>query len=172
MADKPALLLLTRPDCQLCEEFREALEQAFPGRFAVREACVDDDPEWPGRKDLTLVGIARTVAICLEVATTLAARGIEAEVVDLLSLYPLDEACLAASVRRTHRLVVVDEDHPHCSIATDIAARLQALVFGELAAPIKLVTGRHVPVPYSTPLESAYVPSTERVEAAVREVLG
>lgn len=51
---KPALLLLTRPDCGLCEEFREALEQAFPGRFDVREACVDDDPEWRRRYGLKI----------------------------------------------------------------------------------------------------------------------
>jgi acetoin:2,6-dichlorophenolindophenol oxidoreductase subunit beta len=122
--------------------------------------------------DVTLVGIARTVAVCLEAATALASRGVEAEVVDLLSLYPLDEAHVADSVRRTRRLVVVDEDHPHCSIASEVAARLQAAAFGHLDAPIKLVTGHHTPLPYTAPLESAYVPSAERVEAAVWEVLG
>jgi acetoin:2,6-dichlorophenolindophenol oxidoreductase subunit beta len=123
----------------------------------------------PGR-DVTLVGIARTVSACLEAARTLADEGIEAEVIDLLSLYPLDEERLAASVRRTRHLVVVDEDHPHCSVAADLAARMQAAAFDRLAAPIKLVTGHHTPVPYSAPLESAYVPSAPRVAAAVREV--
>ena len=52
MTSKPALLLLTRPECGLCDEFREALEQAFPGRFEVREACVDDRPEWRARYGL------------------------------------------------------------------------------------------------------------------------
>jgi pyruvate/2-oxoglutarate/acetoin dehydrogenase E1 component len=122
-------------------------------------------------RDVTLLGIARTVAICLQVAAALEGEGIDAEVVDLLSLYPLDEECIASSVRRTHRLVIVDEDHPHCSIATDVAARMQDLAFGILAAPIKLVTGHHTPLPYTAPLESAYVPTAERVEAAVREVL-
>jgi hypothetical protein len=51
---KPVLLLLGRPECQLCEEFRDALEQAFPGRFEVRESCVDDDPEWQRRWGLKI----------------------------------------------------------------------------------------------------------------------
>jgi hypothetical protein len=54
MSRKPVLLLLGRPDCSLCEEFREALEQAFPGRFELREACVDDDPEWRRRYGLKI----------------------------------------------------------------------------------------------------------------------
>jgi pyruvate dehydrogenase E1 component beta subunit len=67
--------------------------------------------------------------------------------------------------------VVVDEDHPHCSVAADIAAVVVDQGFQDLKAPIKLVTGSHTPVPYTTPLESAYVPTPERVQTAAREVL-
>lgn len=121
--------------------------------------------------DVTLVGIARMTGVAWQAAEALAREGVEAEVIDLLSLFPRDDARILESVRRTGRLVVVDEDHPHCSVATDIAAMVVDQGFRDLRAPIKLVTARHTPVPYATPLESAYVPTPERVQAAVHEVL-
>jgi len=121
----------------------------------------------PGRH-LTLVGIARTVEICLDAARALGSHGVEAEVIDLLSLSPIDEGMLVESVRRTKHLVVVDEDHPRCSVATDIAALIADRAFDYLDAPIKLVTGAHAPVPYSGVLEASYVPSVERILNAAR----
>ncbi|MBI2873099.1 MAG: alpha-ketoacid dehydrogenase subunit beta [Chloroflexi bacterium] len=124
----------------------------------------------PGR-DVTLVGIAYTTHVCLEAAERLAQEGVDAEVVDLLSLSPLDEELIMESVSRTGRLAVVDEDTPRCSVARDIAATVADRGFDRLKAPIKCVNAPHAPVPYSRPLEQAYIPSAARVVAAVHEQL-
>ncbi len=92
--------------------------------------------------------------------------------IDLLSVAPWDEARVLEAVRRTKRLVIVDEDTPRCSVATDIAAVVADQAIDYLDAPIKSVTGAHAPVPYSGVLEAAFVPTPARVVAAVRTVLG
>jgi pyruvate/2-oxoglutarate/acetoin dehydrogenase E1 component len=122
--------------------------------------------------DVTIVAISRMVLHALEAAERLAQQGISAEVIDLRSLSPLDEETVLQSVRKTGRLVVVDEDNPRCSVAGDIAtlAATQALEF--LNAPVKLVTPPHTPVPFSPALEDIYVPSPERIVAAARATLG
>jgi acetoin:2,6-dichlorophenolindophenol oxidoreductase subunit beta len=121
-------------------------------------------------KDVTLCGIGRTTHLCLEAAETLARDdGIEAEVIDVLTLAPLDEDTILDSVRRTHRLVVVDEDNPVCSMARDIAARAADKAFDYLDAPIKTITAPDTPVPFAAALEALYTPRTEHVVAAVRE---
>jgi acetoin:2,6-dichlorophenolindophenol oxidoreductase subunit beta len=124
----------------------------------------------PGR-DVTLVGIGRMTQVCLEAAEALAAEGREAEVIDLLSVAPWDEARVYDSVRRTKRLVIVDEDTPRCSVAADVAARMADVALDYLDGPIKTVCGAHAPVPYSGVLEAAFVPSPARVVAAVRAAL-
>jgi acetoin:2,6-dichlorophenolindophenol oxidoreductase subunit beta len=119
-------------------------------------------------RDVTLVGISNMTNVCAEAAAQLAAQGVDAEVIDLLSLAPLDEACLVESVRRTKHLVVVDEDWPHCGVASSIAALVADAAIDYLDGPIKTVTGANTPVPYSGVLEAAYVPSPARVvEAAL-----
>ena len=123
-------------------------------------------------EDVTLVGIGRMTHVCLEAATTLAAEGIEAEVVDVLTINPLDEETILESVKRTHRLVVVDEDTPVCSMARDIAARVADAAFGYLDAPIKTVNAADTPVPFAAVLEAHYAPRARHVVAAVREQLG
>jgi 2-oxoisovalerate dehydrogenase E1 component len=125
----------------------------------------------PGR-DLTLVGIGRMTHICLEAAERLREIGLEAEVIDLLSLVPLDEATLLESVGRTHRLIVVDEDNPVCSMAHDLIARVCTKAFDRLDAPPQAVTAPDAPVPFSAVLEEAYVPQAEHVVAAARRMLG
>jgi pyruvate dehydrogenase E1 component beta subunit len=122
-------------------------------------------------RDVTLVGISNMTNVCLQAAGLLAEQDIQAEVIDLLSLAPLDAACLVESVRRTKHLVVVDEDWPHCSIATSIAALIADQAIDYLDGPIKTVTGAATPVPYSGVLESAYVPNAERVAAAALATL-
>ena len=120
--------------------------------------------------DVTLVGFGGTVPICQKAAATLAGEdGIEADVIDLRSLQPLDEAAILASLERTGRLVVVDESTPRSSVASDVAALCVDRGFDFLEAPVKRVTAPHGPVPFSRPLEQAYIPSAERVVAAVRE---
>jgi pyruvate/2-oxoglutarate/acetoin dehydrogenase E1 component len=120
--------------------------------------------------DITLVGISRMTWVCTEAAEELAKAGINAEVVDLLSVSPIDYDHVIDSVRRTHRLVVVDEDTPICSIASDICARVAEEAFDYLDAPPSRVTSPHTPVPYSRPLENNYVPNTARVVKAVQKL--
>ena len=121
--------------------------------------------------DVTLVGISHMTSICREAAALLEADGVDAEVIDLLSLAPLDEDCLVESVQRTKHLVVVDEDWPHCSVAGAIAALIADRAIDFLDGPIKTVTGAAAPVPYSGVLEAAYVPTPERVAAAALATL-
>jgi len=121
--------------------------------------------------DVTIVAISRMVHIALEAAKRLSTDGIEAEVVDLRSLSPLDEDAVLSSLAKTRRLVVVDEDNPRCSVAADIAALAVDKGFDYLDAPVKLVTAPHTPVPFSPSLEQYYIPTPERVIAAVREIV-
>ena len=122
-------------------------------------------------EDVTIVGIAYMAKLALEVAETLAEEDVDAEVVDPRSLSPLDSTTIVDSVRKTGRLVVVDESPPRCSIAADIAAMVSEQAFDALVTPVRRVTAPHSPVPLSPPLENAYVPDTERIIAAVRGVL-
>ena len=122
--------------------------------------------------DVTIVAISRMVHQALAAAEELQAAGISAEIVDPRTLSPLDEDTILSSVAKTHRLIVVDEDNPRCSAATDIAALVADKAFTELDAPIKLVTAPHTPVPFSPPLEQFYIPSPERIIATVQEIMG
>jgi pyruvate/2-oxoglutarate/acetoin dehydrogenase E1 component len=122
--------------------------------------------------DVTLCGIGRMTHMCLEAADRLAADGISAEVVDVLSLVPLDEETILESVRRTHRLVVVDEDTPVASMARDIAAIAADKCFDWLDAPVKTVTAPNTPIPFAAQLEAAYIPNAEKIVAAVRAQIG
>ena len=121
--------------------------------------------------DITLVGISRMTWVCTEAADELAKTDINAEVVDLLSVSPIDYDHIIDSVKRTHRLVVVDEDTPVCSIASDICARVAEEAFEYLDAPPSRVTAPHTPVPYSRPLENTYLPNAARVTATVNRLI-
>jgi pyruvate dehydrogenase E1 component beta subunit len=122
-------------------------------------------------RDVTLVGAALTTSVCLQAAKALEADGIDAEVVDLLSLAPLDEEAVLASVRRTGRAVIVDEGFPRCGLAVDVAALIAEHAFDHLDGPVKTVTAPAAPVPFSRPLELAFMPSPDRVRAAVLELM-
>ncbi|MEE9162750.1 MAG: alpha-ketoacid dehydrogenase subunit beta [Candidatus Neomarinimicrobiota bacterium] len=121
--------------------------------------------------DVTVVAISRMVHVALEAANELANDGISAEVVDPRTLSPLDQDTILNSIRKTGRLVVVDEDNPRCSVATDIATLAATGVVEYLNAPVKLVTAPHTPVPFSGVLEDTFVPTPQRVVAAVREAM-
>jgi pyruvate/2-oxoglutarate/acetoin dehydrogenase E1 component len=110
--------------------------------------------------------------ICSEAANTLLTEGIDAEVVDVLTISPLDESTILESVSRTRRLVVVDEDTPTASMARDIAARVADKGFDDLDAPIKTVTAPDSPVPFAAVLEAHYTPSAAQVITAVRSLFG
>ena len=124
----------------------------------------------PG-KDLTLVGISRMTLVGLQAAETLASDGIDAEVIDLMSISPIDYDLIVDSVRKTHRIVVVDEDTPRCSIASDICSAVAEEAFDYLDAPPTKVTAPHTPVPYSKPLEGVYVPDAPRVVGVIKRLL-
>ncbi len=121
--------------------------------------------------DVTVVAYGSTVPLCLQAADELAAEGVEADVVDLRVLRPLDLETVVGSVRRTHRAVVVDEGWRAVSIAAEVATSIQEDAFYDLDAPVRRVCTREVPLPYPRHLEQAALPSVERVLAAVRDVL-
>lgn len=121
--------------------------------------------------DVTIVAISRMVHQSLAAAKMLAEEGIHAEVLDPRTLSPLDEDAILSSVKKTHRLIIVDEDNPRCSVAADIAAMVADKGFDLLDAPIKMVTAPHTPVPFSPPLEQFYIPSPERIAATVRGIM-
>jgi len=123
-------------------------------------------------RDVTIVANSLMTQISLAAADTLAAEGVEAEMVDLRTLSPLDEATILASVARTGRLVVVDECPLRCGIASEVAAVVAEHGFGLLKAPVTRVTRAQVPVPYSQPLEAAVTPDAAKIVAAVKRTLG
>jgi pyruvate/2-oxoglutarate/acetoin dehydrogenase E1 component len=122
-------------------------------------------------KDVTVVAISRMVLTALEAADQVAKEGVSAEVIDPRTLSPLDGDTILGSIRKTGRLVVVDEDNPRCSVATDIAALAACHAVEYLNAPVKLVTAPHTPVPFSPALEDVYVPTPRRVADAIRAVM-
>ena len=121
--------------------------------------------------DITLVGIGYTTYLCHLAAQDLEEQGYSAEVIDLLSLSPMDDEAIVTSVQKTRRIIIVDEDYPRCSIASDISALVAEEAFDYLDAPPKRVTPPHTPVPYSRPLEALYVPTKADVVAAALEAL-
>jgi pyruvate/2-oxoglutarate/acetoin dehydrogenase E1 component len=123
-------------------------------------------------RHVTLCGIGRMTHMCLEAAEILAAEGTDCEVVDVLTLAPLDEETILESVAHTHRLVVVDEDTPTASMGRDIAARVADKGFDFLDAPIKTLNAPDVPVPFSAALEANYVPWSTDVVATVHRLFG
>jgi pyruvate dehydrogenase E1 component beta subunit len=123
----------------------------------------------PGR-DLTLVTYGNSLPKCLAAAETLSADGVEAEVVDLRVLRPLDMATVIDSVRRTRHVVIVDEGWKSGSIAAEIAARLAEEALYELDAPIRRVCSREVPVPYAAQMEEAALPRVAEIVAAARSL--
>ncbi|MBK9363637.1 MAG: alpha-ketoacid dehydrogenase subunit beta [Rubrivivax sp.] len=122
-------------------------------------------------RDVSVVTYGNSLPKCLAAAEALAREGIEAEVIDLRVLRPLDMATVAQSVARTRRVVIVDEGWKSGGIGAEIAARLAEDSLYELDAPVKRVAGREVPVPYAAQLEAAALPSAEAVAAAVRAVV-
>ena len=122
-------------------------------------------------RDVSIVSYGAAVATCLAAAGTLAADGIEAEVIDLRSLQPWDEAAVLASLARTHRLVIVHEAVEAFGIGAEIAARMADAGFDELDAPIVRVGAPFMPVPFARALEQAVIPSPQAVVAAVRRTL-
>jgi pyruvate dehydrogenase E1 component beta subunit len=121
-------------------------------------------------KDVTIVSYSRGMAYALDAAKRLAEEGIDAEVIDLRTLRPLDIDTVVASVKKTNRLVTVEEGWPICSIGSEVAARVTAEAFDYLDAPPTKVTGVDVPMPYAANLEKLALPSVDQVITAVKSV--
>ncbi len=124
-----------------------------------------------GGRDVTLVAYSKMLLVALEAAKELAGEGIEAEVVDPRTLKPLDLETIVTSVKKTGRLVVVEEGWRFAGMGAQIAESVYARAFDYLDAPIVRVTGEEVPMPYTRPLEDAAIPDRTRVVAAVKRVL-
>jgi pyruvate/2-oxoglutarate/acetoin dehydrogenase E1 component len=131
------------------------------GRAAVRRAGAD----------VTLITYGGSLGKTLAAADTLAAEGIGAEVIDLRSLRPLDDATFLDSVAKTRRAVIVDEGWRSGGISAEIAARIQERAFWELDAPIERVASAEVPMPYAAHLERAALPQAEAIAAAARRAV-
>ncbi len=122
-------------------------------------------------QDVTIVSTGLLLGFCETVADALAGEGIGCDVLDLRTTSPLDEESILDSVEVTGRLVVVDEAPPRCSLATDIVSLVSAKAFASLIAPPAMVTAPHTPIPFARELESNYLPSADKIEAAVRKTL-
>jgi pyruvate dehydrogenase E1 component beta subunit len=120
---------------------------------------------------VTLVAYSITVGLVLQAADALAKEGIEAEIIDLRSLRPLDTATVVESVKKTNRVVTVEEGWPICGIASEIATQVMEQAFDYLDAPPARVTGKDVPMPYAANLEKLALPSVDEVIAAAKAVL-
>src|SRR5437868_522897 len=173
-ADAKGLLTAAIRDDDLVVVFENKMLYAMSGEVPEGEYVIPlgkADIKREGT-DVTIVAISRMVHQALAAADALQADGISVEIVDPRTLSPLDEETILNSVAKTHRLVIVDEDNPRCSAATDIAALAADKAFTELDAPIKLVTAPHTPVPFSPPLEQFYIPSAERIVTTIQDIMG
>ena len=120
---------------------------------------------------VTITAFSRMVEVALEAAATLAGEGIEAEIIDLRTLRPLDTGCIVQSVKKTNRLVSLEEGWPTAGIGAEISATIMEQAFDWLDAPVARVTGADVPMPYAANLEALALPQAASVVAAVKSVL-
>jgi pyruvate/2-oxoglutarate/acetoin dehydrogenase E1 component len=172
-ADAKGLLMtaLSSDSPVICLEHRWLYDKSGP---------VPEDPYYtplgvgavvrPGR-DVTIVAISHMVLEALQAAETLAAEGIEAEVIDPRTLVPLDLGAIVESVERTGRLVVAHEAVEHAGFGAEIAAQVQHAAFDFLDAPVERVGAPFAPIPFSALLEDAYLPGADEIVAAVRATL-
>jgi 2-oxoisovalerate dehydrogenase E1 component len=119
-------------------------------------------------KDATVIGIGLMVRKALEAAEQLATEGLAIEVIDLRTLAPLDLATVLASVHKTGRLLIVDEDFAPCGVAAEIATQVMEQAFDDLDAPVRRLNGVFCPAPYSPTLMEGMVPDTRSIAEAVR----
>lgn len=150
------------------------------GLYPLR-AEVPDDPEYlvpfgvaavrREGKDVTIVSYSHMMVKCLKAAETLAKEGIECEVIDIRTLVPLDIETVAASVRKTHRAVVAQEEWRNVSMVSELAARIYEHAFDYLDAPVERIGGPDVPMPYAKNLERAAIPTEQDVISAVKRTL-
>ena len=123
-------------------------------------------------RDVTIIAYSASLFKAIEAANTLASEGIEAEVIDLRTLRPLDTETFVTSVRRTHRAVIVDEGWRSGSISAEVSSRIMENAFYDLDAPVKRVCSAEVPMPYAKHLEQAALPQAETIVRTIRTMTG
>ncbi len=148
----------------------------YPMEGEVDEAAARDDAFRAKVRrfgnDVTIITYGGSLGKAIQAADRLAADGIDAEVIDLRSLRPLDAPTILASVSKTHRAVIVDEGWRTCSLAAEISALIMEGAFYDLDAPVERVCSAEVPIPYAGHMEQAALPQIEGIVQAVREVMG
>lgn len=160
--DNPVLFFVDMPLCYVPGEVPEG-EYCVPiGKAAVRREG----------EDLTLISYAKTVDHCIQAAEQLAGHGIEAEVIDLRSLKPLDEAAILRSARKTGRVLVVHEASRMCGVGAEVAAIVAEQAFSSLKAPVMRLTGPDAPTPSSYALEQAFIPQPAGIVTAGMQLMG
>lgn len=122
-------------------------------------------------KHLTMISHSRMVHLCQQAAEELSKKGIEAEVIDLRTIKPLDLATILESVRKTHRALVVEEGHLFSGIASEVTTLIQQHAFDDLDGPVRRVCQRETPMPYSKVLEKQTIPTVERILQTVEEMM-
>jgi pyruvate dehydrogenase E1 component beta subunit len=154
--------------------FEHAQLYNLEGPLSDPPPCVDIEHAAIRRagRDLTVVTYGGSLPRVLDAAATLAAEGIDAEVIDLRVLRPLDTATVVASVRKTRRALVVDEGWKTCGLAAEIMAFIVEQAFYDLDAPLARVCSAEVPMPYPKHLEDAALPMPPRIVDAARRLLG
>ena len=153
-------------------------ELLYGQEFTLPQEALDEDFVLPIGKaivmkpgaDVTLVAFSKMVGYCLEAAEKLRAEGIDAEVINLRSLRPLDRNALASSVRKTNRLVVVEEGWPQCGVGAEIAAVVNEDAFDHLDAPVERITGVDIPMPYAENLEKMALPTVDDIVRVAKRV--
>lgn len=165
---------------------KSAIRSNNPVIFLENELCYGDKMEIPAEEylvpigqakvvregtGLTLISYSRMLKFCLETALVMAREGVSVEVIDLRTIKPLDLATVGASVRKTHRAVLVEEGHVFAGISAELGFQIQEHCFDDLDAPLARVCSRETPLPYSKPLERETLPNPERILAAIRETL-
>jgi pyruvate dehydrogenase E1 component beta subunit len=145
--------------------------------YALEGESEDETPMQFGRaalrrpgKDVSLISYGGALGKTERAAAKLAELGIDAEVIDLRSLRPLDTETILASVARTHRAVIVEEAWKTCGFAAEVSARIMEGAFDALDAPVARVCGAEVPMPYAQALEQAALPQPETIVKAVQEL--
>jgi pyruvate dehydrogenase E1 component beta subunit len=165
---------------------KTAIRDNDPVCFMESEVCYGDKGEVPEEEylipigkarvkregnDVTLVSYNKSIKICMEAAEKLEAEGISVEVIDLRTIRPLDYHTMVESVKKTNRLIAVDESWPMFGVSAEIAYEIQRYAFDYLDAPVIRVNATDTSLPYAPTLVEAYMPNAEKVIRAVKEVM-
>ncbi len=174
LADARSMLAPALADPNPVLIFEHGTLYNMEGTLSAQDAVVDIERATIRRSgsDATLIAYGGTLSTALNAAEDLAAAGVDAEVIDLRVLRPLDDATLIGSVSRTHRAVIVDEGWRSGSLAAEISARIMEQAFYDLDAPVARVCTAEVPIPYPRHLEQAALPQADTVVAAVQRMMG